>query len=538
MIVQLALMAISWPFGNFPTNDDWAYVHSAQWLLTEHRIRLSDWIGMNLLPQTLLGGGTIYLLGFSFSVLRVLTEVISLLAGLSAFGLFRVSGMAPRAAFSAALCLVTLPWWQVLANSYMSDMYGMALAIPAAYFFVKQIQTPRLTWLLAGTALAAFGILQRQVVAVIPLAFMFGWLAAVRPMSARSWLVAIFPFLVASASELFYQHYLAHGPGIPVAQLGLNERLVQMGLGVIKFEPARVSWMFHNLLQMGGLLGMSLAVWALLGLNWSADRRHAVGFILLAMLLLAGIFATGWLPPYRQNNVLDAAGIGPFTIGQGMTPGELAIGRDKGLFWDGAGLLAGTGMAFLLVLVSATLWRGWHLPQAQRGLLVFMASCVIGYLIPFAVTDYFDRYLLFVMPFLLGWAGLIFSPAPGHQRWTVLALLMIGVLSAAALHDYFSWNRARWQAIAYAESRFGAGPSNIDGGFEFNGFYNYESRKIAGSAPGKQWWWVVDDQFLVSLSPKISYEQISRFPVKRWFTTTPPDIYLLRRNNSKTEATP
>jgi hypothetical protein len=112
------------------------------------------------------------------------------------------------------------------------------------------------------------------------------------------------------------------------------------------------------------------------------------------------------------------------------------------------------------------------------------------------------------------------------------------VLSAAALHDYFSWNRARWQAIAYAESRFGAGPSNIDGGFEFTGFYNYESRKIAGSAPGKQWWWVVDDQFLVSLSPKISYEQISRFPVKRWFTTTPPDIYLLRRNNSKTEATP
>lgn len=44
VVIQLVLMTISWPAGNFPTNDDWAYAHSVQWLLTEHRIRLSDWI--------------------------------------------------------------------------------------------------------------------------------------------------------------------------------------------------------------------------------------------------------------------------------------------------------------------------------------------------------------------------------------------------------------------------------------------------------------------------------------------------------------
>lgn len=195
---------------------------------------------MNLLPQTLLGGAAAHTVGFSFSTLRVLTEIISLVVGLSAFALFRVSGIAPRAAFAATLCLVTLPWWQVLANTYMSDMYGMALAIPAAYFFARQIQSPRMVWLLVGTALAVIGILQRQVVAVIPLAFLIGWLFSGRALSPTNLAIASFPFASGLAGESLYQVYLSQGPGVPAAQLWLHERLVRMGLGVLRLWNRRV----------------------------------------------------------------------------------------------------------------------------------------------------------------------------------------------------------------------------------------------------------------------------------------------------------
>jgi hypothetical protein len=66
--------------GDFPINDDRAYGHSARWLLDEHRIRLSDWIAMNLLPQTLLGAGTSALFGFDRYLLFVLPFALALVA--------------------------------------------------------------------------------------------------------------------------------------------------------------------------------------------------------------------------------------------------------------------------------------------------------------------------------------------------------------------------------------------------------------------------------------------------------------------------
>ncbi len=75
--VQLALFAVIEPRGEFPLADDWAYAHSVRWLLDEHRIRLSEWIGMNLLPQTLAGGAAAWLFGYSFTTLRAVTQVVS-----------------------------------------------------------------------------------------------------------------------------------------------------------------------------------------------------------------------------------------------------------------------------------------------------------------------------------------------------------------------------------------------------------------------------------------------------------------------------
>lgn len=280
---------------------------------------------------------------------------------------------------------------------------------------------------------------------------------------------------------------------------------------------------------MAGLLGASLAVWATLGLKWSRNLRRSTVFFFLAIVFAGAVLASGWLPPYRPNNVLDAAGIGPFTLGQGMALGEPAVIRDKVLFWQIAGALSGVGMAFLAILVSKTVLEVWHQPPVKRGLLVFMAACVLGYLLPFAVTDYFDRYLLFVMPFLLAWAGLLLGTEEGHHRWVTASLLVVGLLGAVALHDYFGWNRARWQAISYAESHYGAGPANMDAGFEYNGFYNYESRKKLERVPRKNWWWVMDDEFLVAFSPSTGFVAVKTIPVERWLGTTPAYVYLLKR---------
>lgn len=536
LLIQLVLTAIVWPAGNFPTNDDWAYAHSVIWLLSENRIRLSDWIAMNLLPQTLMGGAAVYFFGFSFSVLRVVTELVALCTSLAMYGFFRVGGMGRALAFMSALCVVGLPWWQFLANSYMSDMYGMAFAISASYFFIRQIQSPRLGYLAMGTLFALLGVLQRQVVAVVPLAFLLGWFLSGRPVTRKNLVIGLLPFVSTIACEMLYQGYLTHGAGIPEAQHYLHDRLVKMSIGVLSLEPKRVAWLFQNLFQMAGLLGLSTAIWASLNLELFRNRRMRLTLVGLALAVIVVTFFLGWLPPYRENNVLDIAGIGPFTLGNGMMLTEVSIDRNKGLFWAMAGLLAGIGVAFLVVLFMYTFKRiAKGLSPRRRGVLVFLMVTVLAYVIPFAITDYFDRYLIFVAPFLLSWAVIVLGKNTGRyfvsrNAVSIILLLGVGVLGAVAAHDYFAWNRARWQAITYAEHYLGASADNLDGGFEYNGFFNFEKRKVPGGSDGKQWWWVIDDRYLVTFSPRVGYSEKKRFPVGRYLPVTPPIIFLMERD--------
>jgi hypothetical protein len=99
--------------------------------------------------------------------------------------------------------------------------------------------------------------------------------------------------------------------------------------------------------------------------------------------------------------------------------------------------------------------------------------------------------------------------------------------SAAATHDYFAWNRARWDAIRAAE-KLGATPDTLDGGFEYNGYHRFE-RNPRDKVPGKSAWWVKDDQYVVAFIPVAGYEEIATFPVRRWLPRTPPVVRLLRR---------
>lgn len=304
-----ALALAADPPGNFPVDDDWAYAHSVQWLLGEHRIRLSDWVAMNLLPQTLAGGFVTLVGGFSFERLRHLTQFVSVAVAMLALAWFRVAGLRRTASFVATLTLVAAPCWLPLADSFMTDLYAMLFALPAATLFLRALRerTPRtIAW---ATPFAALGLLQRQVVLVVPVAF-----------------------------------------------------------------------------------------------------------------------------------------------------------------WICVGVLAAFGFAALcrtaLVAARTIVARRHDAPQ-----IVFLITLVAAYLAPFVLTDFIDRYCVFVLPFVLALIGIVEPAASSslRRRTAMLVLVVAFAVEAAATHDYFAWNRARWDAIRDAEAR-GATASTLDGGFEYNGY--------------------------------------------------------------------
>ena len=76
--IQIVVTLLVSPRGNFGVNDDWTYAQSVLWLIGEHRVRLSAWATPNLLPQILMGGLATAIFGFSFEVLRHLTQIVAI----------------------------------------------------------------------------------------------------------------------------------------------------------------------------------------------------------------------------------------------------------------------------------------------------------------------------------------------------------------------------------------------------------------------------------------------------------------------------
>jgi hypothetical protein len=195
------------------------------------------------------------------------------------------------------------------------------------------------------------------------------------------------------------------------------------------------------------------------------------------------------------------------------------------------GILAAFGAGAFLVATAAAVATCWR-ERGRDARRVFVLLVVIGYLLPFAITDFVDRYLLFVLPFVLLLLHDVFGvprfkPRPALAVAGALIIAGMAGLSAAAAHDYFAWNRARWDAIAEATRR-SATPETLDGGFEYQGWHRFEIQPRA-AVPGKSWWWVKDDRYCVSFNPRPGYSVLRTWPVSRWLPSTPPKVLLLER---------
>jgi hypothetical protein len=150
----------------------------------------------------------------------------------------------------------------------------------------------------------------------------------------------------------------------------------------------------------------------------------------------------------------------------------------------------------------------------------------------FIIPDFFfDRYLVqMIFPFIIVLIPYI-ATLGTNLRNTYFAFgvaCLIGLFSIFATHDYFEWTRARWQGIHYLLDDLKASPSEIDGGFEFNGWYQTKYKDDPNNTT-KSWWFVTDDQYMLSFSPMEGYEIIRQYPYKKYLTFETGYIYVLRK---------
>jgi hypothetical protein len=554
--IALSLIAAVWvtlvlavnPIGDFPLNDDWIYGGAVRSILSGNGFHIPGPTIANILSQVVWGVAFCWTFGFSYTVLRLSTLVLALLGLASFHALIRENGGDRRVAAVATLALAVDPLWFAPAESFMTDVPFLALMIVSLHLLTRALREDSRSAFLGGVIVSFLAILTRQI-GVAPLAAYAVCFALRHRFRIGPTMRGAIPVAMGGALHLAYQAWLTstgRGPEIYVAGAGA---LVPRDLGQL------ISVSIHFTIYALPYIGLAvLPLVALSGVLPRALRRTRAFPITVACLAAACVAAVTilWLRndllPFLGNVILES-GIGPLTqrdtylLRQNLPP----VTDWTSAFWLASTACGLLGVVALLAMggnggagLAVRVWRRRPEPNDWLWLMAAVTGVVYWAAILLLLNSngyFFDRYLLPLVPIaliLLMRGGAESGPAFG-SIWRTgaasLILVLIGGLTVAATRDYLEWNRTRWIALRHLTNDLNIPATRIDGGYEFNGTYLYQPG--LHSPPGKSYWWVHEDDYVLGSGPLPGYLEVAVYPVSKWLRTGPRQVVVLRRSDLK-----
>ncbi len=528
LAVILSLLAICFtnPIGDFPLNDDWQYAYPVKTWIQDGNMDFQGVFAPNILLQ--IAWGFLFCKiagGFDFTWLRFSTLALAILAVLSCYQLVKNAnnGCRTSAGFSA-LVLAFNPLFYSLSFSFMSDVPFLAICILSIFSFSRYLEKEQGKWLFFAVCWAIGSFYIRQPGILLLPAFAIFLLFKSRFSKFYIQLAAL--LLGLSAATYFsLEHWVK-----PV--LEIDDNYVPVGR---KYYEALFQ---HPLLTTLEWIKKLIKTYIYLGLfgipflPFLWKKIHSLKLLTpkfwvlsltLNALLLVYLVKIGKTFPFG-GNVLYNFGLGPelladvYTLEISNTPKlpEWAM-----LAINFAGQLSST-LLIVLIIRGFSTFSKFH-----RQFIWFLILLNAMYLPLMSITSFFDRYLL--LPLM----ALFFALSPFLQagdlrrvsfRW--IPFLVIAMFSVVGTRDYLSWNRAKHDAFEYLISKE-ISIGQMDAGYEYNGFYNYHSERK--TAEGRSFWWVTDDEWMITFGPVPGYEQVEKFPFYRWLFLKKDEILVLKR---------
>ncbi len=514
----LAIILVLNPIREFPLNDDWAYALSVHHCLQTGTFDPGDWPGMTLLLQVLWGALFCKIFGFSFAVLRCSVLVLGI-AGSWCF--FHLSKKLVGGLFWPVMVTLTAifnPLFLSLSFSFMTDVSFWALSAANLYLYYQAFQKDSGKYWWAATALAMIAVLLRQFALMWPLAFALPWF--LRKLSWQSALQAFAGLVLCWGTLKGYVYYME------------QHELLSPTFGSVTalIKGLTFNYLKYRLRLTGGLVLYNTAVFLLPILLLAFMVRRKLDILLLVLsaipIIIFGKISWYWLP---SGNVFFNAGIGPLVLPNANNHWSPDLVFPRWMFvlpgLLGAWLLLQIGLVRLIDIGRKA--QQWPATRWWKIGLVFAA---IGFWFFLLIDNFqFDRYF---MPLTL---VLLLLLVPRHRvgyfrkGMAITALLLMGLFALAATHDHLQWNQARWNALNELMEQRGIPPENIDGGFEFNGWFQSGPRNpyIKGS---KSWWFVVDDEYAVSFDTFGCHQIMEAHPYHSLLKPYGDTLYTLKRS--------
>jgi hypothetical protein len=538
LLAWLLLTVLVWPAGNFPLDDDWTYANSVQILVQQGRLDLV-FAAVPLVAQVAWGALFSLPLGFSFTALRVAGWVLGAIGLVATYGLLRSVAAAPPSGQSAGrlpllggLVLAVNPLYLTLALTFMTDVPSLAASVAALTALGTGLATGSRRITIGGGALLFLALLIRQPAIAVAAGIGLAWIAT-RRLGIRALAIGAAAPLASLALLIGYEYVIRRTIGLPPLYGHPYDPITEAAsiepIALVAVERLGLVALYLGLFTLPMSLVAAGAIWPTASTN---ARQSAVvlagGGAAAVVVLLAGG------PVHPLGNVGYDLGLGPPLLRDVYLLGLPHLPAAPPGFWNLVAGIAAVGSALLIwVVVVGMSSARREMPGSRRLLLIATAGTLLSYLGFLIVTGFLDRYVLWLVPLML---AVIAAAAGGRRRpglgWLGAAVAVAFAFAAfgvAGAHDYFAWNRSRWEALGDLTAR-GISPAQIDGGFEFNGWFGYDPDYR--ERPGVSWWWIRDDLYVVSFGPLDGYVEIARYPYERWLPPGSGTILVLQKGSA------
>jgi hypothetical protein len=475
------------PIGDFPLNDDWAFGRAVKSVVEKGEFKLSDWGAMNLFSQVWWGALFCLPFGFSFTVLRLSTLVLGLIGVLATYGLLRETNPSPKVALLGALLILVNPIYFSLSNTFMTDVPFFTFATISLYFLIRGLKYNSILEIFIGIIISCITLLIRQLGIAIFLAFGCAYVIK-KGLNTRNIIQGFSPSLLGFSLQFFYQKWLSETNRLPASfGLQIKNSLKVLNVG---FDQTLLHFITNSQIALiyFGLFSFPLIViiFPLKVKEFSFRYRSLILFSLsIVSILEIAYLVSQHKKMSLSSNILGYFGIGPLTVQDAFfNLTSFSYPTTLTIFWwilTIIGVVASNLFIFYFFFAIRRLFFSFRSFKSDKiWLEIFIISVSFIYFFPLGLDSFFDRYLLILIPLSMIFL-LIFTKNINPRRISIatlsLFLVMVlpsGILTIGATHDYLSWNRVRWQALHNLMQEPQISPNDIDGGFEFNGWYLYD----------------------------------------------------------------
>lgn len=485
-VIYLLMVVVVSPYGEFPLNDDWSYSQSVNNFLNGN-FNLSHWTAASAVFHIFWGYLFSLLFGFSFTVLRISTIVMSFFGALGLYLLLSLVLEEKIYSLLGTLVLVFNPLYIYLTYSFMTDVTFITTVIWSSYFYCCYFNSKNRVHIWLGSLFAAFAILTRQFGIFLPFSFFTVFLIK---KGLRSNLNLFLPsVLVPLLSFLLYQVWVGFIHGPTFAYQACFDYTFNFIFRSNDFIPEVAERLLGSVIYFGFFtIPLTIGILSVgnefLKLIWKRKYLMIISVLTFTVFVYWQWVTDANIMPYFAN-VLTEAGFFPHPLYGHRPPVFYNPYRIK-LFWTA------------LSIVSSCILVSFLLPYLFKKISQYVTASVsvkdvfliVVFLLLFIAntlySHFYDRYLVQLLPFVLLFIISRVKKMRVPFVIIILALLICAPLGIIFEYDYVEWNKARWD-LGRSLLQQGVAAKNIDGGFEWNCWYNFE-REVQSVVEGDRGW--------------------------------------------------